>query len=411
MARTAATLPNGIRISDVMSMGVLASRIPRKVVLEVLAETDRESKRIRQLPAHVMVYYVIALALYMNVAYEEVLRCLVEGLEWLGESARRLRNTGRSAISQARSRLGPEPMELLFRRIARPVGEAESQGVWFRGWRVVSLDGSTLDVGDTPANVAEFGRPGASRGHSAFPQIRFVALAEVGTHVLFDVEVGGCSMSENVLADGLIARLRPSFLCLADRNFFSYQRWRKAVESGARLVWRVKRNLVLSAERRFKDGSYLSTIYASPKDRRHRRNGIQVRVIEYTLDGVQGAEPLYRLITNILAPDGAPAIEVAELYHERWEIENAFDEFKIHLRGRDVVLRSKTPGLVLQEFYGLLLAHFAIRGLMHEAALNAQIDADALSFTHALRVVRRKIQNGSFSPSGENDIPDHQRDP
>ena len=407
MARTAAVLPEGLRVSDVLSMGVLTSKIPREVVIDVLEETGRKSKRIRQLPAHVVAYYVIALALYMNVAYEEVLRCLVEGLERLGEPVVRLRNTGRSAISQARSRLGSEPMELLFRRIARPIGERDSKGVWFRKWRLVSIDGCSLDIGDTDVNVAEFGRPGASRGNSAFPQIRFVALAEVGTHALFDVAVGGCTASEGALADELIPRLQPEFLCLADRHFHSYARWKTATETGAALVWRVKKNRSLPPEEPLEDGSYLSTIYASDKDRRHRRNGLQVRVIEYSLDGAISSEPVYRLITNILEPADAPAIELAELYHERWEIETAFDEFKIHLRGRAVVLRSKTPELVLQEFYGLLLAHFAIRGFMHEAAVSAKVDSDSLSFTHALHVVRRKIQNGSFPPSGGNGVRDH----
>jgi len=407
MPRTAAVLPEGLRISDVLSMGVLTAKIPREVVVEVLEETGRKSKRIRQLPAHVVAYYVIALALYMNVAYEEVLRCLVEGLERLGEPAVRLRNTGRSAISQARSRLGSEPMELLFRRIARPVGEPDCKGVWFRSWRLVSIDGSTLDVGDTEANAAEFGRPGASRGNSAFPQIRFVALAEVGTHALFDVAVGGCKTSEVALADELIPRLQPQFLCLADREFYSYARWKTATETGAGLVWRVKKNMILPPEEHLEDGSYLSTIYATAKDRRHRRNGLHVRVVEYALDGASAPDPMYRLMTNILDPTAAPAIELAELYHERWEIETAFDEFKIHLRGRAVVLRSKTPELVLQEFYGLLLAHFAIRGFMNEAAISAEVDSDSLSFTHALHVVRRKIQNGSFSPSGGNGVRDH----
>ena len=405
MPRAAASLPEGVRISDLLSMSVLAAKIPRDKVMSVLVETGRESKRIRQLPAHVMVYFVIALALYMNVAYEEVLRCLVEGLEWLGESADRLRNTGRSAISQARARLGAEPMERLYRQVVKPVGDKQSKGVWYRGLRLVSIDGFTLDVGDTPSNREAFGVPGASRGRSAFPQIRCVALAETGTHVLFDASVGPCTVSEAKLADGLIASLKSDMLCIADRNFFSFARWCAAEATGVKLLWRVKKNLVLPCEKRFRDGSYLSTIYASPKDRRNQHDGICVRVIEYQLQGVENAEPVYRLITNVLQPKKAPASELASLYHQRWEIENAFDELKVHLRGRDVVLRSKTPEMVIQEFYGLLLAHFAIRGLMHEAALHADLDSDNLSFVHSLRVVRRKIISGSFSPSGDSSSP------
>jgi hypothetical protein len=402
MARTAAVLPEGLRITDLLSMGVLAAKIPRDQVEDVLVKTGRESKRIRQLPAHVVVYYVIALALYMNVAYEEVLRCLVEGLEWLGDSARRIRTTGRSAISQARARLGSEPMELLYRRLVNPIGLKSSKGVWYRNWRIVSIDGTTVDVGDTPANVKAFGRPGASRGRSAFPQLRCVALAESGTHVLFDAALGPYKSSEAELADRVIPALKPGMLCIADRNFFSYERWRGGSETGADLLWRIKKNQVLPCEKRLRDGSFVSTVYATAKNRRHKRQGIRVRVIEYQLDGVDDPEPIYRLITTILDCRRAPATELAALYHERWEIENAFDELKVHLRGPAVVLRSKTPDLVLQEFYGLLLAHYAIRGLIHEAALQADLDTDVLSFVHAVRVVKRKISNGSFPPSGEN---------
>lgn len=399
MPRTAAVLSEGLRISDILSMGLLASRIPRKAVMQALEDTGRQSKRIRKLPAHVMVYYVIAMALYMNVAYEEVLRCLVEGLESLGEPAERLRKTGRSAISQARARLGSEPIERIYRDVVTPIGEAGAKGVWYREWRAVSIDGMTLDVGDTPVNEAYFGRPGASRGSSAFPQVRCVALAEIGTHVLFDVAEGPYTVSEAALADQLIPRMKPEMLCLADRNFWSFKRWKMAEQTGAALVWRVAKNLILPCEKRFKDGSYLSTVYETAKDRRHKCNGIRVRVVEYSVEGIANGEPIYRLVTNILDPKRAPALELAALYHERWEIETAFAEFKVHLRGRSIVLRSKTPDLVKQELYGLLLAHFAIRGLMYEAAQSADIDTDDLSFVHALRIVRRKISNGSFSPS------------
>lgn len=408
MARTPSALTGGLRISDLLSVGVLASRIPRDKVMEALAETDRQSKRIRQLPAHVMVYYVIAMALFMNVAYEEVLRCLVEGLEWLGEPAARLRNTGRSAISQARARLGFEPLERIYRQVVHPMGEAGTKGVWYHKWRIVSIDGMTLDVGDTPANEAYFGRPGESRGSSAFPQLRCVALAENGTHVLFDVAEGPCTSSEAALTTRLIPSLKPDMICLADRNFWSFERWKIATGTGAGLLWRAKKNLILPVEKKFRDGSFLSTVYPGAKDRRHNRNGIQVRVIEYEIEGIDSSESIYRLITNVVDPKSAPALELAALYHERWEIENAFDELKVHLRGRDVVLRSKTPDLVRQELYGLLLAHYAVRGLMHEAAQSADIDSDQLSFIHALRIVRRKISNGSFSPSGTNDSTDHQ---
>ena len=214
---------------------------------------------------------------------------------------------------------------------------------------------------------------------------------EAGTHVLFGTRMGPYEVSEIALAKEVVPHLRKEMLCLADRNFFSYQLWNKARASGADLLWRIKKNLILPCEKRLPDGSYLSRIYPSQRERRRGVNGVLVRVIEYRLEGVQDSEPLYRLLTTIVDPEQAPARELAALYRERWEIETALDELKTHLRGARIVLRSKTPELVEQEFYGLLLAHFAIRGLMHEAALKADEDPDRLSFLHAVRVVRRKL--------------------
>jgi hypothetical protein len=262
----------------------------------------------------------------------------------------------------------------------------------------VSLDGSTLDVADEKANDEAFGRPGASRGKSAYPQIRFVSMVENGTHVLFGTQLGVYGTGEISLAKGVIPWLRPGMLCLADRQFFGYELWNQARSTGADLLWRIKKNLRLTCEKRLGDGSYLSHIYPSPKDRRHKTNGVRVRVIEYRLEGVAGAEPIYRLMTTIIDSEKAPAEELAALYHERWEIETALDELKTHLRGARIVLRSKTPDLVRQEFYGLLMGHFAIRGLMHEAALKADLDPDRLSFIHAVRVVRRKLTMLQFIP-------------
>lgn len=381
----------GPRLTDLIGLGVLTQYIPVKKVEEALEATDRQSQRQRQLPARVMVYYVLALALYMEVGYGEVLRCLIEGLARLGLPVQRLRQSARSSISQARQRLGSEPLKLLYETLAKPIAQKQTQGAWYRRWRLVSLDGSTLDLPDTQENEAFFGRPGASRGQSGFPQLRFVALVENGTHILFGARVGEYRTSEAQLAKNVLDQFQTDMLCLADRGFFSYQFWQQASQTGAALVWRVKSNLRLPVRRRLSDGSYLSQIYASSRDRRLDRGGIWVRVIEYRLEGIADAEPLYRLVTSLLDEQAAPAAELAALYHERWEIESAFDELKTHLRGRQIVLRSKIPELALQEFYGLLLAHFAVRSLMHEAALQGKIDPDELSFVHAVRVVKRKL--------------------
>ena len=406
MARKVAELPAGSRITDYISLGVLSQMVPRTAVDAALAATGRESRRQRDLPAHVVVYYVIALALYMQSSYREVLRCLQEGLRWLHDPSARPRVTGKSGISQARKRLGPEPLRALHDAVARPVADASEPGCGYRGWHLASLDGSTLDVADERANAAAFGRPGASRGSSAFPQIRFVSLVENGTHVLFGSRMAGCDVGEVPLAREVVAALSAGMLCLADRNFFGYALWNLARGTGADLLWRIKKNLRLPREAVLPDGSYLSRIYPTDKARRRRRDGVRVRVIDYRLRGVGDAEPLYRLVTTVLDPDGAPAGELAALYHERWEIETALDELKTHLRGARIVLRSKTPDLVRQEFWGLLLAHFAIRSLMHQAARRIGEDPDRLSYLHAVRVVRRNIvAQRSFPPSASRQAP------
>ncbi len=406
MARTIAELPKGTRITDYMSLGVLATTFPLSQVQAVLAAQKKTSRRQRELPAHVVVYYVIALALFMQVSYREVLRCLLEGLTWLLGPQQAVKITGKSGISQARTRLGWAVLQQLYDEVVKPVAVKNTRGAWYRHWHLVSLDGSTLDVADEQENVQAFGRPGMSRGASAYPQIRFVALVENGTHVLFGTRLGGSGTGEITLAPAVMAALQKGMLCLADRNFFGFRLWNQARAQGADLLWRIKKNLRLGVEKRLPEGSYLSRIYPSERERRHQTNGVVVRVVDYRLEGVADAEPLYRLVTTILDPSAAPAEELAALYHERWEIEGALDELKTHLRGAKIVLRSKTPDLVRQEFYGLLLAHFAVRGLMHEAALKAGEDPDRLSFLHSVRVLRRKLPlYGAVPPSGEEGLP------
>jgi len=391
MARTAARLSAGPRISDFISLGVLSRAFPASTVDAVLVETGRQSLHQRDLPARVVVYYVLALALFMHVSCDEVLRCLLEGMDWLRGPGGRRRHTGKSGISQARTRLGSAPLRQLHDQLVGPVASGKTLGAWYGKWRLVSLDGSTLDVADTPANEEAFKRPGASRGRSAYPQIRFVSLVENGTHVLFGSRMDGCRAGERALAGEVLSSLKRGMLCLADRGLFSDAMWRRGRETGAHLLWRLKKDAPLECARRLPDGSWLSYTYKTKYDKKIRRNGMLVRVIEYLLEGVADAEPFYRLATSILNPTQAPAAELAALYPQRWEIENAFDELKTHLRGARIVLRSKTPELVRQEFYGLLMTHFALRGLMHEAALQAGEDPDRLSFLHAVRVVRRKL--------------------
>jgi hypothetical protein len=406
MARTKTKLPEGARITDYISLGVIHQTFPLELIRTVLDRTGKASMRERDLPAHVMVYYVIAMVLFMPLSCREVLRCLLEGLRWLAGPAHPIHVAGRSAIAQARDRLGWEPLKALYAEIVQPIATKVTRGAWYRGWRVTSLDGSALDVQDTPANRTAFGRPGSSRGKSAFPKIRFVSLLENGTHVLFGAAMGRYSRSEMSLAKEVLKHLKPGMLCLADRYFFSFRLWKMARATGADLVWRLTKHRQFLCIKRFPDGSYLSFVNPSQRGRGRKAKGMFVRVIDYTLKGVPGSEPVYRLATTILDWEKAPAKELAALYHERWEIEGALDELKTHLRGAHIVLRSKTPALVKQEFYGLMLAHFAIRGLMHEAALKGDTDADTLSFIHAVRVIRRKLPLFVvFSPSASPGAP------
>jgi hypothetical protein len=398
MARTRKALPAKVDVAHLISAGVLASVCPRELIEEVLAQTGKASQRERLLPAPAVVYYVMALALWREAPLEEVLRVVCEGLQWLGGGEAGAVQASKSAISQARSRLGAQVMRELAERVLRPLAGAGAPGAWYRSLRIMALDGSCMDVADEAANAEYFGYPGASRGQSAFPQVRVLGLVECGTHVVTAAALAPYGHSEQAMASQLLlAKLQSDMLVLADRNFYAFKLWSKACASGAKLAWRVKSNLKLPVERMLPDGSFLSTVFDS--EDRQRRAGQVVRVIDYTLhDSATPVQDSYRLVTNILDPEQAPALELAALYHERWEIEGVFDEFKTHLRANSTVLRSKTPELVQQELWGLLLAHFAIRQLMTQAAWPRRLDPDRLSFTHAVRVIKRKMPQAAAVP-------------
>src|SRR6476619_3834612 len=400
MARTVARLPSGAWISDHVTLGVLTSTGPAALIDTVLADTGRQSQRQRQLPARLVVYYVMALALYAQASYGEVLRCLFEGVRWLRLSGTDVALADKSAITKARARLGTAPLRALFARVARPLAEADTPGAWYRGRRLVSLDGTTIDLPDSPALEERFGRPGASHGASSFPQLRLLTLTETGTHAIFAIAFDRYEVGEVRLAPDLLHQLQPGMLCLADRAFVGFELWRTASASGGDLLWRLRKNQILPCSERLPDGSYMSRLYASPKDRRHDTGGVTVRVIDYRLENVPDAEPLYRLMTTLLDPADAPAAELAALYHERWESEGAFAELKVGLPGQRLMLRSRRVDLAEQELYGLLLAHFALRRLIHDASRHAGCDPDTLSFVHTVRIVRRHLPfHAAFSPS------------
>jgi hypothetical protein len=398
MARVSKVRHEGDRLTDLMNIGVLTTWFPLDQIHQILRQTGKGSKRVRDLPAHVMMYYVVALSLYRAEGSREVLRLLLAGLQAIVGLGVDVVPATKAAISRARSRLGMGPVKELYDRIVGPVATPETPGAFYRGWHVVALDGFTLETPDTVANEEAFGRPQSpSGGKSAYPLVRGVGLVEVGTHVLFGAVLGDYYTGEVTLARQVVLRLRKGMLCLADRYFPGFELWAQAVATEAELVWRVRSKIRFAVEERLPDGSYLSRF----PSRRKGRMGLRVRVIEYKVKNQKGEEQEVRIITSILGWRAAPAHELAGLYAERWEFETALDEFKTHLRGARTVLRSQTPDLIRQEIYGLLLAHFALRGLMHEAAVHAGRDPDRISFIHTVRVVRRTLPRfADIPPSG-----------
>jgi hypothetical protein len=402
--------PFDSRLTDHVSIGVLTRVFPPELVDGVVCEAGRGERRHRLLPARLVVYYVLALALFGDCSYEEVMRQLVEGLAWESGWRQRWEVPQKGSIAKARARLGSEPLELLFRAVAQPLASECTRGAFYRGLRLVGLDGTCLDVADTEDNERAFGRPKTPQGHGvgAFPQLRLVALAESGTHAIFDAALGSFDGSERALADRLWGSLDEGMLCLADRGFWSFQQFQKARGTGAQLLWRARTDLRVERQRDLPDGSYLATVYPAQDTRRRRRGGSTARVIEYTIDepALVADETRYRLITTILDSEQAPAAELAALYPQRWELESALDELKTHQRGPRVVLRSKHPDGVLQEAYGHLCTHYAIRRVMHDAALRADLIPHRLSFTRSLRAARRSTRTRpGFSP------PQHPRRP
>lgn len=382
-----------------IDLSQVTEAFPREVIEKILSETERDSVRRRKLPAYLMMYYVIALGLMSSVSAREVLRRLMDQVRsQLKDGADLI--ASRAAICKARVRLGAEPIRELFDRAAGPIAKRTTEGAWFGGLRLIALDGSSLNVLDTPANRKHYGKASvAGNKSSPLPLVRLVALCEIGTHVLFAARMAAWKISEVALARQVLGRLEPGMLCLADRLFYGFDLWNQAVATGAQLLWRVQKKISLPRLQMLKDGSYLSEVRARSNAKvavRARR--VPVRVIEFHVT-VGSRREHYRVITTLLDPKQAPAMELATLFSKRWGIETALGELKTYLRGRDVLLRSQRPDLVEQDFYGLLLAHFGVRCVMGQAATEQSIPPTELSFIHAVRVIIRKLpEMVSFSP-------------
>lgn len=404
-----------VTLVDRISLGVLADVVPRDFIEDCLDETGKREKRKRSLPAHVMVRFCQAMCLFPDSDYEEVMRKLVGSLKSLASWRDDWQVPTTSAITQARQRLGPEPLSMLFRRIAEPVAGLGTKGAWLRSRRVMAVDGFTLDVPDTEDNLEEFGRRNNGGRPGAYPQVLIVGLGECGSHAVVDAAIGrGQGGDERSLASALTSSVTSGMLVLADRNFFGFTLWSQLRATGADLLWRVSSGPALPVLEWLKDGSY-SSVIIHPRVRKARRlrvlqaahggqdlhpaEAMRVRVVEYDVPGRGDNDEVICVITSILDPDEAGAVELAAAYQERWEFESLIDEVKTHQRGSGRVLRSKSPDMVYQEVWAMLLTHYAIRRLMCRAADEADVDADRLSFMRSLRVVRRQVtEQADFSP-------------
>jgi hypothetical protein len=409
--------PDGASLPDRIALGVLTRLVTRELVDDVLASTGRREQRKRLLPARVVVYFTLAMTLFYSDSYEEVMRKLVQGLSWLAIWKKEWHVPSSSALAQARERLGPEPLQELFERVAVPCAQLSTAGAWLGGRRLMAVDGVELECADTPANAERFGYRTRDGKPSAFPKVLVMALAECGTHAITAVEAGGGDDAEQPLALALAERpgnLEPGMLVMADRGIYSYGFLTAVRAAGADFAIRVTAQLDLPVLEWLPDGSYRSYI-AHPQKKgqaRHRNRtrphlppvqdtdlpGLHVRVIDYTLPG-RGKGEVFTVVTSVTGHQELPAPDLAAAYHQRWEIELAFDELETHQLGHAAVLRSRSPALVTQELYGLLITHYAVRQLMAEAADQAELDPDRLSFTRALNIVRRQATSqAAFSP-------------
>ena len=401
MARTKALLGAGARLADFMSASLMARVVPPQIVHEVLDAHGRNSRRIRAFPAVAGVYYVMALNLYPEAAYEAVFSAISQGLAW-DAGAPQPAGVSKVAISLLRSRIGAQPLADLVQRCCAPLADVTIHpGAFYRGLRLVGIDGSTFELADEPDIEQAFGRPGGRQGRAGYPQARCVVLAECATHAVLGANLGEYRSGEWKLCVPLLASLKADMLCLADRGFNGFEHWEQASATGAQLLWRCGVNRKLPVQRTLADGSYLSTIGPTGVSvAQAQARAITVRVIDYKLPNMPDAQSHYRLMTTLLDDQAAPAMELAELYHRRWEMESIFDELKTHLLQSRRVLRSKTPELVRQEFYAWVLMHYTVRWLLHEGASRHRIPHEDLSFTGHVQLLRQQQPlSGAFPPS------------
>lgn len=383
----------------------IESAIPTAVIDQVVAKNASRGQRQRKLPAHLVVCLVIAMSLWSKAGMRDVLKNLVDGLsvQWTRLS-QYWKVPNSASITEARQRLGSQVMRQLFEQVVHPMATPETPDAFLGGLRLMAVDGTLLDVPDSTTNARVFGYPGSRYGNrAAFPKVRLVMLIEAGTHLITDALLCPYRMGERVRALKLLRSIQPRMLLMWDRGLHSFRMVAATVKQGGHYLGRVPANVKFEVEQVFSDGSYLSWIYPDRKSKKKGGTPLQVRVIEYTIATCEQSEQVqtYRLITSLLDLEQFPALLLAQEYHQRWEVENTIDEVKTHLLGRKVPIRSLNPREVVQEIYGLLLGHWAVRTLMVQAAQHKGISPLRLSFTGTLQVLRRAVAKFQTASSDE----------
>jgi hypothetical protein len=401
-------------LTDAIGIGVLTRLVPRELVDEVVASEDRKEARKNKLPARVMVYFVMAMTLFYGDSYEEVVRKLAGGLDYMGTWRKDWETPSPGGLCHARQRLGAKVMRELYERVAVPCAMRSTKGAWLAGRRLMAVDGFGMEAPDSKENAEYFGYAG-KKGRSAFPFVRMAALAECGTHAIVAAEIGKAGEGEETLTRRILSSgaVEAGMLVMVDSGLYSYTNFKMVLDVGADALFRVGANVELPVLEWFPDGSYLSFIADSKEKARNSyrlRHGLvkitdlpgyYVRVVDYEIADRGDGEEIITLVTNITDPGEIPAVELAAAYHQRWEVELVFDELKTHQRGSGIILRSRKPELVEQEIWGLLLTHYGIRHLMREAADQAELDPDRISFIRALRVIRRQVTGQAAFPPSE----------
>jgi hypothetical protein len=387
------TIADDLRFPEAVNLNALEQAIPQRIVEAVIRDLGVEQQRTRKLPAGLTLLLCIGMGLFTNIALEQVMSKMVKGLRYIWPGEDDYETATKGAICQARYRLGAQPVVELFHRVCQPIATDQTPGAFLFGLRVMVIDGTTEDVPDTPANVAFFGRHQGGRGDAAFPQMQAVYLIEAGTHSVCDAGFWPCHTSERTGALRMLRSVGAGMLVMWDSGLHSFEMAVQTRQRQAHFLGRLPAHVKPELVQALPDGSYLAYIYPADYHRKKRGERLLVRVIEYTLDDPNrpGHGLLHRLMTSLLEPDLYPAQTLAGEYHQRWEIEITIDEVDTHQRLPQIPLRSQKPVGVIQEAYGLLLAHYAVRSIMHEAAGQHDLDPDRLSFTNAVQIIREAL--------------------